>query len=258
MNKGCALMKRKNNCNGKRIMLIGAYGMEIVECGGTLYKNVLLGGVSHAVIAFASSEMRKDLVKSAEILNTSVEFIGLDVAEISASPEEKKLVINEIRKFKPDIVITQCPEHHVSDLDPGRRPFMTLALESLSLAGRNYAVDEYEPHAGATLYYMTPAKPNCIVDILDAWEKKCEAMNILHTQLEFSSAYYEREFGENELKKLVPEWSSLKTPLEKGTAIKTKIDLATHMFYGACGHSATLFSEAFRKAELFELDNLLI
>ena len=251
-------MNNEQAKSGKRIMLIGAYGMEIVECGGVLHKNVLLGGTSHAVIAFASSDMRKDLVKSAEILQISIEFIGLDAAEITASPAEKKLVINEIRKFKPDVVITQDPEHSVSDLDPGRRPFMTLALESLSLAGRDYAVEEHEPHSGGTLYYMTPAKPNCIVDIKEAWEKKCEAMNILHTQLEFSAAYYERGFSEKELAMLVPQWHSLKTPLEKGTAIKAKIDLATHMFYGACGHSSTLFSEAYRKAELFELDNLLV
>ena len=244
--------------SGKRIMLLGAYGMEMVECGGTLCKNVLLGGVSHAVIAFADSDMRKDLLKSAEILKTSIEFIGLEAAEISASPEEKKLVIEEIRKFKPDIVITQDPEHSISDLDPGRRPFMTLILESLSLAGRNYAVGEYQPHSGATLYYMTPSSPNCIVDIMASWEMKCEAMNILHTQLEFSAAYYENQFSENELKTLVPNWLSLKTPLEKGMAVKSKIDLAAHMFYGACGHSATILSEAFRKAELFELDSLIV
>ena len=249
-------MKKKNE-SGKRIMLICAYGMEMVECGGTLYKNVIQVGVSHAIIAFACDDMRKDLQKSAQILKTSVEFIGLNNAEISASPEEKKVVIEEIRKFKPDIVVTQDPEHSISDLDPGRRPFMTLALESLSLAGRDYAVGEYEPHSGATLYYMTPANPNCIVDILEAWEAKCDAMNVLHSQLEFSADYYEEQFSEKELKTLVPEWSSLKTPLEKGTAIKSKIDTAAHMFYGACGHSATLFSEAFRKAELFELTILI-
>lgn len=37
----------------KRILLLGAYSMEVVECGGALLKNALSGGKSQAAIAFA-------------------------------------------------------------------------------------------------------------------------------------------------------------------------------------------------------------
>ena len=40
----------------KRILLLGAYSMEVVECGGALLKNALNGGKSHAAIAFAGEK----------------------------------------------------------------------------------------------------------------------------------------------------------------------------------------------------------
>ena len=49
----------------KRILLLGAYSMEVVECGGALLKNALNGGKSHAAIAFAGEKMQSDLKKSA-------------------------------------------------------------------------------------------------------------------------------------------------------------------------------------------------
>ena len=73
----------------KRILLLGAYSMEVVECGGALLKNALNGGKSHAAIAFAGEKMQSDLKKSAEILQTSVEFLNMDTGKITASYEEK-------------------------------------------------------------------------------------------------------------------------------------------------------------------------
>ena len=246
---------------GKRMMLIGGYGMEIVECGGSLVKNARAGGVSHAAIAFVGAKMREDLEKSAEILGTSVEYLDLDTATISGSVEEKIKLVRAIRAFRPDIIITQDPEHCIADFDPGRRPLMTLILESIALAGRAFALDEtapHTPHSGATLYYMTPETPNCIVDILPVWDAKCAAMDVLESQLTFSAKHYERTLTEREIRELVPDWEELPSYLEKGKAAKRQIDRATAMFYGACGHSSLLLSEAYRKQELFELDNLMI
>ena len=46
----------------KRILLLGAYSMEVVECGGALLKNALNGGKSHAAIAFAGEKMQSCLL----------------------------------------------------------------------------------------------------------------------------------------------------------------------------------------------------
>ena len=60
----------------------------------------------------------------------------MDTGKITASYEEKLQMIRVIRSFRPDIIITQDTEHCVYDLDPGRRPFMTLVLEAMALAGK--------------------------------------------------------------------------------------------------------------------------
>jgi hypothetical protein len=173
---------------GKRILLLGVYGMEMVECGGVLCKNARSGSVSHASIMFAGPMMRKGLEKSAEILGCSVECLDMETTTISASVEEKKKLMKVIRTFKPDIIITLDTEHCVSDIDLGRRPAMTALLEAMALAGRRVWLDEEagtEPHRDFTAYYMTPEKPNCLVDIADVWDEKCRAMDVLESQLEF-------------------------------------------------------------------------
>ena len=246
---------------GKRIMLIGGYGAEVVGCGGCLAKNVLAGGVSHATLAFVGEKMRNDLAKSAEILGVTLEYLDLDTAEISVSVEEKIKVVRAIRAFRPDILITQDPELIIADFDPGRRPLMELTLESIALAGREFAIEEtkpYKPYSGATLYYMTHDKPNCLVDIRSVWDKKCEAMDALEAQLTFSAEHFERMFTEAELSALVPDWHELPGYYEKGRAATYELGRAAAMFFGACGHSGTLLSETYRKQELFELDNLIV
>lgn len=247
--------------NGKRMLLIGAYSMEVVECGGTLLKNALSGGVSHACIAFAGEQMRRDLAKTAEILHTSVEYLDLDIGRISASFEEKLAVIRVIRQFRPDVIITQDTEHCVSDLDPGRRPFMTLVLEAIALAGRAYALDELpglEPWGGATIYYMTPENPNCVIDIFDVWEQKCAAMDALHAQLEYFGKR-DRETPERlaRCKALVPEWETLESDLERGTRMKREMDKAFYGYPHATGHCRALYAEPYRREGYFVLDELL-
>lgn len=246
------------NQNGKRILLLGVYGMELVECGGALLKNAKSGGVSHASMLFCGEQMRKDLAKSAKILQTTVEYLNMDSGAVTGSREERLKIATVIRKFKPDIIITQDPEHCVSDLDPGRRPVMNMILEGIALAGRNYAVEEcggYPPHGHASIYYMSPANPNCLIDIFDVWDEKCAAMDCLESQLEFCGRLYDRTDRE-QMKKIVTEWDSLTTPLEKGTAAKRVFDKAYYMYHGSTGHYDVVFSEAYRREGCFIFDYL--
>jgi LmbE family N-acetylglucosaminyl deacetylase len=245
---------------GKRILLLGAYSMELVECGGALCINAESGGVSHGAIMFAGEKMQQDLKKSAAILGTSIEFLGLDAGKISASYEEKLALIRVIRSFQPDIIITQDPEHCVSDLDPGRRPFMTLVLEAIALAGRDYALDilpDLAPIRRVTLYYMTPERPNCAVDILPVWEKKCAAMDALDTQLEY--------FGLDEdvlpqqlaaKQKIIPQYGEFPTALEKGRLWKRELDKAFYMHPVSTGHCPVVFAEQYRREGHFILADL--
>jgi len=245
---------------GKRILLLGVYGMEMVECGGVLHKNAMAGGISHASILFAGPKMREGLDKAAPLLHCSIEYLGLDTGTISASEEEKLKVIKVIREFRPDIIITQDPEHCISDLDPGRRPAMTLLLEAMALAGRDYARDRLpglKPHRHFSVYYMTPEHPNCLVDIASSWDAKCSAMDVLETQLEFIAELAEGTEEEKQYVQLIPGFDQMETRLERGRAIKRLMDQAYHLYYGTTGHNHVLLSENYRKDGLFVFDQLM-
>lgn len=246
---------------GKRMLLLGAYSMEVVECGGALLKNAKNGGVSHAAIAFAGDRMRQDLARSAKTLQTSIEFLNLDTGKITASYEEKIAMIRVIRAFRPDIILTQDPEHCVSDLDPGRRPFMTLVLEAMALAGRAYALDEtpgLEPAGGATIYYMTPEHPNCVVDIFDVWEEKCAAMDELHAQLEhFGTRDGETPEQLVRNRSYVPEWAELDSDLARGTRMKREMDNAFYRYPFSTGHCRAAYAEPYRRDDCFVFDELI-
>ncbi len=226
------------NSRGQRMLLLGVYGMEMVECGGALRKNVESGGVSHASILFAGEAMRKGLKRSAEILDCSVEFLGMDTGEISGTRAEKLEIVRVIRAFRPDIIITQDPEHCVSDLDPGRRPAMTILLEGMALAGR----DEH---------------PNCLVDISGVWAEKCAAMDALESQLEFIGLLMEGSSRKAQYGMLIPGFDQLTGNLEIGTAAKRLMDQAYHLYQGSTGHNDVFLSESYRKDSMFILDNLV-
>lgn len=249
----------ENNA-GKRILLLGVYGMEMVECGGVFHKNAMAGGVSHASILFAGPRMREELEKAAERLHCTIEYLGMDTGTICASEEEKLAVIRVIRTFRPDIIITQDPEHCVSDLDPGRRPAMTLLLEAMALAGRDYArgrMPDLKPHRHFTVYYMTPEHPNCLVDIASSWQAKCDAMDVLESQLEFIAELAEGTETEKQYAQLIPGFDRMETHLERGRAIKRLMDQAYHLYHGSTGHNHVLLSENYHREGMFVLDQLI-
>ncbi|TXT44093.1 MAG: LmbE family protein, partial [Spirochaetes bacterium] len=153
---------------GKTILLLGVYGMEMVECGGALAVNAQKGGRSFASIMLAGKQMKENCLKAAEILGVEKVFFNeFQRGEVDLRHDYKIALIKVIRETKPDIVITQDPEHVLHDLDPDRRPAMTLILEALALASRDYALDEtpdLSPHPIPNIYYMSPVNPNCTLD----------------------------------------------------------------------------------------------
>lgn len=246
--------------SGQRILLLGVYGMEMVECGGVLRKNVRAGGSSHASIMFAGEGMREGLPKAAELLGCTLEYLDMDSGEISGTLEEKLKVVKVIRTFRPDIIITQDPEHCVSDLDPGRRPAMTILLEGMALAGRAYGLEllsGLRPHRDFAVYYMTPERPNCLVDISGVWDEKCRAMDALESQLAFIGELMEGSARERQYAGMIPGFDSLSTSLERGTAAKRLMDQAYHLYHGSTGHNDVFLSEGYRREGMFILDNLV-
>ncbi|HSW36531.1 MAG TPA: hypothetical protein VLH18_08005 [Candidatus Limnocylindrales bacterium] len=242
------------------MLLLGVYGMEVVECGGVLAKNVLSGGKSYASIMLSREETRSQVLEAAATLQVEMYFPEFVSGEVQVDGPSKKKIIRIIRETKPDIIITQDPEHSYHDLDPDRRLAMLLILESIALAGRDYALAEMEglsPHPVPTIYYMTPEKPNCIVDIADVWDLKERAMDKLAAQMAFSGQHYRHYYSEDHLKFIVPNWSELKDDYARGREMHRQLDRVVHMSQGAASHSHFAVAESYRRQGLFQLNNLV-
>ncbi|MBQ5849276.1 MAG: LmbE-like protein [Lachnospiraceae bacterium] len=241
---------------GNRVLLLGVYGMELVECGGALAINAANGGKSFASIMMSRHKSREQVKNAAKILSVDVIFHEYKMGEIMPVPEQKLELIKRIREVKPDIIITQDPVHCQGDLDPDRRMAMTLILESIALASRSYALEMGEPHPIPTIYYMTPEHADCLIDISNVWNKKVEAMNCLTSQIEFCAEHYQTHVGSELMKSIVPNWCEITSMFEKGKVAKQAFDLAYHMWEGAGGHSHYVLSERYRREGKYHFTEL--
>lgn len=244
----------------RRILFLGVYGMEVVECGGALAKNVENGGESYASIMLCRETSQPQVKKAAEVLGVNIGFTHFQYGTVDLSVESKKKLIRIIREVKPDIIITQDPEHSFHDLDPDRRQAMILILEAIALASRDFALDDMpglEPHPIPTIYYMTPHHPNTVVDIASVWDKKEKAMDMLESQMEFSGQHFERALDSKALEILVPGFSQLGSGYAKGRAIHRALDKAVHVYHGLATHGHYALAEAYRREGNFHLQELI-
>lgn len=246
---------------GKRVLLLGVYGMEVVECGGALARNVANGGESFASIMLCRETSQPQVTAAAEILGVKMHYTNFQYGTVDLSVESKKKIIRVIREIKPDIIITQDPEHSFHDLDPDRRQAMILILEGIALASRDFAVDEMpglQPHPIPTIYYMTPHHANTVVDITSVWDKKEKAMDVLESQMTFSGEHFEQSINQQALEVLVPGFSQLPNYYEKGRAVHRALDKAVHVYHGLATHGHFPLAEAFRREGNFHLQELIV
>jgi N-acetylglucosamine malate deacetylase 1 len=247
---------------GQKVLFLGVYGMEVVECGGALAKNILNGGESYASIMLCRETSQPQVRNAAEVLGVKdITFLNFQYGTVDLSVESKKKIVKIIREVKPDIIITQDPEHSFHDLDPDRRPAMTLLLESIALSSRDFALDELpglDPHPIPTIYYMTPHHPNTVVDITEVWEKKERAMDMLESQLEFSGMHFDEMLDQKAAELLYPGFSKLTNFQEKGRAIHQVLDKAVHVYHGLATHGHFALAEAYRREGNFHLQELIV
>ncbi len=244
----------------KKIMLLATYGMEVVECGGTLAKHVQAGGETEAAFSLVSPENQKQVEKAAAILGVKVHFLNFTSGEVQADTSSKIKIVSLIREFRPEIIITQDPEHSFLDLDPDRREAMILYLEAISLSAREWKMEECgenDPHLVKSLYFMTPEKPNCVVDITGIFPLKEQAMAELSSQLAFSAAVLGKIVPQSAMSVLLRDYDQIKnTPVELGRALHREMDRAYHLYHGILSHTGFALAEPFRRAGRFELDYL--
>jgi LmbE family N-acetylglucosaminyl deacetylase len=241
------------------LLVLATYGLEIVEAGGAVARHVQAGGRAHATVTLARPEAREQITRAAGILGASVQFMDFAMGMVTPDLESKTRFVRVLREVRPDIVITQDPEHSFHDLDPDRRQAMILYLEAIALAGRDFAPEqlaELKPHPIPTLYYMTPERPNCVVDITEVAGVKARALEELRSQHAFSAAMMRRRLAPEVLSQIAGVAAD--APDEAlGLAMHRQTDRALHLYHGLMSHSAkAVLAEAYRRNGLFTLPYL--
>ena len=241
------------------ILMLATFGMEMVECGGTLAKHVQAGAHVTVAVAMPREEAKEQICAAARHLGIDdVRFLGWQYGDLHVDRESKRVIMTLVRDVRPDIVICQDPEHAAHDLDPDRREFMLLYVEALALAGRDVDVEECgKPHSVGAVYFMTPDRPNCVVEIVDVYRRKEAAMQELGFQLEFSGQSFRREHSPERLREVLDDAAADRmSDAEVGWALHRQIDRAAALYHGLYGHSGAVMAEPYRRMTLFPLDLL--
>ncbi len=247
-------MTEDKSARGKRLLILASYGMEIVECGGTAMVHVDKGWEVHAAVALCRPENRGYVEEAAAHMGITVEFLDYKTGELSLSKEDRAPLVRAIRGFRPNSVVLYDTEHSWSDLDPERRILSMLFLEALSICGRDTFPELGGPHSVSSVFYMSPERPNCVVDITSAYRRKMEALAMLRYQMEGSGSDFMQRYGT-----AVFEALGVKDPGDdygRGLFLLEQGEKGHCLHYGLGEPGSRPLVERFRRGGLFVLDDL--
>lgn len=243
------------------ILMLASFGLEVVECGGALAKALKAGDSVHAAVLMSRPESEPQIREAANILGiTEIEFLGVKNGEVVVTPEAKEPIVELVRRTRPDVIIMQDPEHAQHDLDPDRRMIALLYAEALSVAGRDWRIDEcggHAPHPIPTIYYMTPSSPNCVVEISDTFALKQRALEVLAFQMRFSAESIKQRANVEAISHIIGNFDELKDDnTALGLALHLQFDRALALYHGLAGHSGAVLGEPYRREGEFVLERL--
>ncbi|MHB8207344.1 bacillithiol biosynthesis deacetylase BshB1 [Mucilaginibacter sp.] len=174
-------------------------------CAGTILKHIALGhkvGIADLTKGElgtrGTAEIRdKEAAKAAEILGLTIrENIGIPDGLFTNTPEYQLKVIESIRKFQPDIIITNA--YHDRHPDHGRAN--ELVETSAFLSGLRRIETNFEGKAQEAwrpkmvLHFIQDRyiKPDIIIDVTEYWDKKIESI------LAYGSQFFNPDWNEDE------------------------------------------------------------
>lgn len=246
----------------RTILMLATFGLEIVEVGGTLALHARDGDDVHVAVVLARPEARAGIEAAANILGVkSVRWLNFTAGEVTLDVESKMTLVQLFRELRPNILITQEPEHSYHDLDPDRRVAMLLYLEAAAIAGRAWRVEEcggHSPHMIPDVYFMSPQTPNCVVEIGATFHLKQRAMRVLESQLRFTAQVLRDRLDEDAMRHILPNYDDVKdNELELGQALHHEMNKALAMNHGLLSHTGATLAEAFRHMNPFRFERLL-
>jgi LmbE family N-acetylglucosaminyl deacetylase len=195
------------------VLAIGCHPDDIeVACAGTLAKytqqghkvtvcHVANGDLGHAVIMPPELRlMRREEAKKAGSL-AGIEVVTCDIGDVmvyEAQKEQRDLVVDVIRTYQPDVIITHSP----NDYMPDHTAVSKLVFDATFAASVPHYKTRVDGVANITpLYYMdtlagvnfTPAE---YVDITDTLELKIEMLECHESQMKWMRDHDNIDFAE--------------------------------------------------------------
>jgi N-acetylglucosamine malate deacetylase 1 len=252
--RNCDTMAGQTINGMKRLLVFASYGMEMIECGGTLIKHVEEGWKVHVAVILCRKENRSYVEDAAALMGVTVEFLDYEIGKIGIGIEDRSKMIRVIRKFRPRSVIFYDPEHSMSDLDPERRVLSILFLESMSLCGRKNFPELGRPHSVGSIYYLSPVRANCVVDITSTFKRKIEALAKLNYQMIGTGHEFIKKRGAGAFDALGVEDPG--TDFGRGMFALSEAEKGHCLHYGLGEHGTPPLVEAFRKEGLIVLRDL--
>lgn len=165
-------------------------------CGGTL-SALANRGKKVGVVDFTQGEMgsrgtpkqrHREASKAAKIIGLEIrENLGLPDTQLKSTREYQKMIIREIRAYRPHICLVGAP----SDRHPDHGNGTELALDAIYFSGLSN-IETFDKEGNAqerwrpshTLHYMQdrPFEPDLIFDISETFETKKEALLAFESQ----------------------------------------------------------------------------
>ena len=203
---------------GLRVLVFSAHAADFCSRGGgTIARHVELSAVVR-VVALSLGERsesgdlyahgarlsleevkdirREEATRAAEILGTAIEFLDWGDLSFEYSSERVKQLAEEIRSFRPDVVLT----HHGPDpVSVDHEMTWRLALRAVQVAGVPGLESSQPPvtrpevflfEATVPLTELEGFNPDLYIDITDVWEVKVEALESFHRAQGFLVSSY--------------------------------------------------------------------
>jgi len=134
--------------------------------------------------------------RAARVLGVErVEFLGYEDGEVEDTRNLRRDVTRQIRRWRPDLIITQSPNHTYSNFPGWHRDHRItggVVLDCVYPLARDHLsfpelLPEYAPHQVREVYLIQWEQPSLAVDITDTMEVKLKAIACHASQLgEFS------------------------------------------------------------------------
>lgn len=185
---GGTIAKHVRDGDEARVIAL-TYG-ERSESGG-LYE-----GGAHPALEEVKAVRREEGLEAAGILGAEIDFWDWSDLRFEYTQERALLIAEEIRRYRPDVLLTHHGPDPVSvDHDSAYRLATRAAqlagapgLESAHAATRRPAVFLFE--ATIPLTELEGFNPDLYVDITDVWETKLRALQTFHRAQPFLESWY--------------------------------------------------------------------